>query len=157
MSLGRYALGVGALLIVVGSLGIAAVATRRRYAPAWSGAPARLAEIVVALALLTAELELLGTLRLFRLVPLTAFSLVVGLSISRALVGGRAGADSAAAAHGAALRRRPVAATLAIGVIAGVVVLAEWAGPTFKSFDFGIRGFDSLWYHLPWSASFAQT
>ena len=157
MSLGRYALGVGALLIVVGSLGIAAVATRRRYAPAWSGAPARLAEIVVALALLTAELELLGTLRLFRLVPLIVVSLVVGLLISRALVGGRAGADCAAAARGAALPWRPVATTLAVGVIAGVVVLAEWAGPTFKSFDFGIRGFDSLWYHLPWSASFAQT
>ena len=26
-----------------------------------------------------------------------------------------------------------------------------------QSYDVGIRGFDSLWYHLPWAASFAQT
>ncbi len=29
--------------------------------------------------------------------------------------------------------------------------------PTLSSFDFGIRSFDSLWYHLPWAASFAQS
>jgi len=36
-------------------------------------------------------------------------------------------------------------------------VIAEWADPTLVSFDIGIRSFDSLWYHLPWAASFAQT
>jgi hypothetical protein len=36
-------------------------------------------------------------------------------------------------------------------------VIAEWAVPTLVSYDIGIRSFDSLWYHLPWAASFAQT
>ena len=32
-------------------------------------------------------------------------------------------------------------------------VIAEWAALTIQSYDVGIRGFDSLWYHLPWAAS----
>ena len=27
----------------------------------------------------------------------------------------------------------------------------------FSAYDVGIRGFDSLWYHLPWAAGFAQS
>ena len=41
--------------------------------------------------------------------------------------------------------------------MAAAVTLAEWAAPTLESYDVGIRRFDSLWYHLPWAASFAQT
>ena len=48
--------------------------------------------------------------------------------------------------------RSPFSAASAV-----LAVLAEWAGPTFSSYDFGIRSFDSIWYHLPWAASFAQT
>jgi hypothetical protein len=36
-------------------------------------------------------------------------------------------------------------------------VVAEWAAITLQSYDFGIRTFDSVWYHLPWAAWFAQT
>ena len=41
-------------------------------------------------------------------------------------------------------------------VLAGLVV-AEWAVPTLQSYDVGMRAFDSLWYHMPWAATFAQT
>jgi hypothetical protein len=44
-----------------------------------------------------------------------------------------------------------------LGLTTAAVVTATWAGPTLESFDYGIRGFDSLWYHLPFAASFAQT
>ncbi len=44
-----------------------------------------------------------------------------------------------------------------MALLAGAVVLAEWAALSIQSYDVGIRGFDSLWYHLPWAASFAQT
>jgi hypothetical protein len=47
--------------------------------------------------------------------------------------------------------------TLVLGVVTAAVVTATWAGPTLESFDYGIRGFDSLWYHLPFAAAFAQT
>src|SRR5205823_6036996 len=43
------------------------------------------------------------------------------------------------------------------GIAAATAVTAEWAALTLQSYDVGIRGFDSLWYHLPWAASFAQT
>ncbi len=52
----------------------------------------------------------------------------------------------------------PLAAVaLAVALLAGAVVIAEWGALTIQSYDVGIRGFDSLWYHLPWAASFAQT
>ena len=44
-SVGRYALGVAALAIVAGALGLAAVAVRRRFLTDWTGPPAVLAEI----------------------------------------------------------------------------------------------------------------
>jgi hypothetical protein len=155
---GRYVLGAAALLIVCSSLGRAAWVVRRRYAPAWSGALARLAEVVIGFALLTAELEILGTVRLFRLAPVVIASVLIGLGTSRALAGGGAADASAARVSGGAVRGRlpspafPIAAGIAV-----LAVMAEWSGPTFSSFDFGIRGFDSVWYHLPWAASFAQT
>ena len=62
-------LGAAALLVVLGSLAIAAVAVRRRVLPEWSGAPARLAETVTGLALLIGILELLGAVGLFVLGP----------------------------------------------------------------------------------------
>lgn len=144
----RYLLGVASLLIVGGALGWAAVAIRRRYAPAWSGAIARLAEAVIALTLLTAELETLGTLRLFRLVPIVVVAVLIGVVATRVGAGRRPGAG-----------RAPwrVSAWAVTAGIVGLAVAAEWAGPTFASFDFGIRSFDSVWYHLPWAASFAQT
>ena len=156
VSPGRYVLGAVALLIVCASLGWAALVVRRRYAPAWSGAPARLAEAVIGFALLTAELELLGTVRLFRLAPVVIGSLVIGLVVTRAFGGGPAAEAGFASVSGVSAPNRSLVPAVGAG-IALLAVLAEWSGPTFSSFDFGIRSFDSVWYHLPWAASFAQT
>ena len=147
VSTGRYLLGAASLLIVCVSLGSAAWVVRRRYAPAWTGAPARLAEVIIGFALLTALLEVLGTVWLFRLVPIVLGAVLIGLGALRL----RRPAD--------AVRRErsgPRWGALAGGVIA-LALVAEWSGPTFSSYDFGIRSFDSVWYHLPWAASFAQT
>jgi hypothetical protein len=164
----RYALGVSSLAVICVSLGVAAVALRRRYAPAdWDGALARLAEVVIAWALLTAELEVLGTLRLFRLAPIVAASVLVGLGTFWGVARGRAGGTRAAHVSGGALRERGAAlrdrgaATGGVAVagtaLAALAVIVVWGGRTFISYDFGIRSFDSLWYHLPWAASYAQT
>ena len=48
-------------------------------------------------------------------------------------------------------------ATTAVALLGGAVAIAAWGALTIQSYDLGIRGFDSLWYHLPWAASFAQT
>ncbi|MDQ6745999.1 MAG: hypothetical protein M3Z27_08330, partial [Actinomycetota bacterium] len=152
LSAGRYTLGVVALAIVAGSLGYAALALRRRWLPSWAGAPARLAETVIGLALLTALLQLLGAVGLFRLGPIVAGAALIAWGTLRALPGyGRA--HPRGAAGGAAVPWRG----LAVMAVAAGTVAAEWAGPTLISYRYGIRTFDSLWYHLPWAASFAQS
>jgi hypothetical protein len=151
---GRYVLGVAATLIVLASLGSTAVSLRHRYLPDWTGARARLAEVIIALATLTGLLELLGLIGLFRLGPIVLACVLVALAIGQS-VGWPRGARTRAARAGAAEPSQRWFKLAAL-VVAGAVV-AEWAGPTLESYDVGIRTLDSTWYHLPWAASFVQS
>ena len=81
MSLGRYLLGVGALVCVLGSVGVGAAAVRHYLLPDWRGAYARLAEIVTGCALLVGIMEVLGTVGLFRLIPMVVGSIAVGSAL----------------------------------------------------------------------------
>jgi len=148
-SVARYALGAAALLVVAGSVAVAAVAFRRRWLPGWTGAPARLAEAVTGLALLIGILELLGAVGLFELGPIVAACALAGVAGLRSL----AGAQVARHRHA----ERGASLLIAVALLAGATVIAEWSALTIQSYDVGIRGFDSLWYHLPWAASFAQS
>ncbi|MBV9336578.1 MAG: hypothetical protein JO243_11870 [Solirubrobacterales bacterium] len=145
---GRYALGVAALALICGSLAIAAVAIRRRALADWTGPPARLAETVIGLALLVAMLELLGAVGLFELGPVLVACVLTCAGVVWAT-------------PPASRPRRPRSSAIGAGVVIALLgaatVLAEWGALTIQSYDVGIRGFDSLWYHLPWAASFAQT
>ncbi len=49
-----------------------------------------------------------------------------------------------------------IAAT-GVAVLAGATVAAVWASPMLDAYDLGMHAFDTLWYHMPWAASFAQT
>ena len=147
----RYALGAGALLIVVGGLAIAAVAIRRRWLAEWTGAPARLAEVVTGLAVLIGILEVLGALGLFELGPIVIACGLAGAAGVRSLT------ETQVARHRHDRAETGVWLLTGVAVVAGATVLAEWGALTIQSYDVGIRGFDSLWYHLPWAASFAQT
>jgi hypothetical protein len=152
MSAGRYALGAVSLILIASSLGLGAIAIRGRWLLEWTGALARLAETVIALATLIAILEVLGSIGWFELGPIVAASLIVGLG-SGWLATGRRLAP-------APYRRANVNRGLAgagSALVAAITVLAEWSAPALQSYDVGVRTFDSLWYHLPWAASFAQT
>jgi hypothetical protein len=148
-SVARYALGALALLVVAGGVGAAAVAIRRSWLGDWTGAPARLAEAVAGLALLIGILELLGAVGLFELGPVVIACALAGVAGLRSL------AETQVARHRHADRGGSLLTGVAL--LAGAAVIAEWGGLTIQSYDVGIRGFDSLWYHLPWAASFAQT
>jgi hypothetical protein len=155
VTVGRYAGGFTALVVVSACMAAAALVLRRRLLPGWRGAPARLAEAVLGLALLIAILELLGALGLFRLGPIVGACVLVATALlAWAARGGATGADPGAA-PGVPPPAPPLAR--AIALIAAGVVIAEWSVAMLSSYDVGIRGFDSLWYHLPWAASFAQT
>lgn len=148
-SVARYALGAAALIVVVGGVAVAAVGLRRRWLGEWTGAPARLAEAVIGLAVLIGILEVLGAVGLFELGPIVIACGLVGVAGWRSLT------DTQVARH----HHEETGAWLltAVALLTGATVIAEWSGLTIQSYDVGIRGFDSLWYHLPWAASFAQT
>ena len=151
-TVGRYALGVAGLAVICVALALAAVAIRRRILPDWDGAPARLAEAVIGLAVLIGILEVLGAVGLF------AFAPVVLASVLAAILARRWASRRSASVgpSGPVLTRADVLLT-GLAVLAAAAVIAEWGALTIQSYDVGIRGFDSLWYHLPWAASFAQT
>src|ERR1700756_4140310 len=154
MSLERYLIGVTALLCVLGSLGLGATAVRRYLLPDWRGAYARLAEIVTGCALLIGIMEVLGTVGLFRLVPMVVGSIAVGSALRLGLTS-RSGAR---VVPSRATRPGVTAVVLILISVAGlVVVLLLWTGRSLQSFEHGITSADSIAYHLPHAASYAQT
>jgi hypothetical protein len=154
MSLGRYLVGVAALLCVLGSVGVGAVAVRRYLLPDWRGACARLADIVIGCALLVGIMEVLGTVGLFRLVPMVVASIAVGSALRRALTS----RSTAPVVRGRAAAPGVAAVVLILISVAGlVVVLLLWTGRSLASYGHGITGADSIAYHLPHAASYAQT
>jgi hypothetical protein len=154
MNLGRYLIGVAALLCVLGSVGLGAAAVRRHFLPDWRGAYASLAEIVTGCALLVGIIEALGTVGLFRLIPVVLSSIAVGSALTLGL-------RSRSGARVGRLRvTRPsvtVAVLIVISLVGLFVVLLLWAGRSLESFEHGITSADSIAYHLPHAASYAQT
>jgi hypothetical protein len=151
LSAGRYLLGVVALAVVVASLAVVVVRVRRRWLPAWAGAPARLAEFVIGFAVLTAVLQVLGAVGLFRLGWILAACAGVGFISWR----GPGWPRRPPAREVAGGRSRPILAALALTTSAAVT--AQWISPVLDTYAHGTRSVDSLWYHLPWAASFAQS
>jgi hypothetical protein len=148
-SLGSYLLGAAQLVILAGALGLAAYLLRSRLLPDWRGAPARLVETVVAVALLTVMSEVLGTFGLLYAGALLAAAALVAF-VAR-LVPVRPGGGQTARGGELGLW----ASVVAIVVIA--IVVFDWAETTKHALDSGIFNFDSLWYHMPFSADIAQS
>ncbi len=155
----RYVAGLVALALVLASLGVVAVALRRRWFADFTGALARLAELVIALATLVTTLELLGAVGLFRLLPVVVALLLVGVGVVWA-AGVRQGVPRLAARRRERVDTRRAGATAAVSalsLLAAAAVGAEWASPMLQSYKVGIHTFDSVYYHLPWAATFART
>jgi hypothetical protein len=157
MSLGRYALGAAGLLLVTGSLGVAAHGLRRVLLTDWRGAPARLAEAVVAVALALAISELLGSVGLFQPGPTVGCAVLLAgvvwrLTRSRGVSVGVGVAESGPAVRVPA--PHPWERNLALA--AGLVVLAQWAARSFVALGHGMWNVDTLWYHAPHAARFVQ-
>lgn len=159
MTVGRYVLGVVAAVCVIGGAGAGAVALRRILVPGVDGALGRLVDAVLAVTLTVLTLELLGTVGLLALTPVVLASVAVGLGL-------RALATRDALRHprmrgpvgDATLRRRtPDLLAVVVAVAASGVVLVEWSQLTLQSLHQGMLGFDSLYYHMPWAAQFAQS
>ena len=153
MTLGRYAESIVLSGIVIVSLGVAAVSLRRRSLPTWSGAPARLVEVIIAISLVVVASQTLGTIGLFRVGPLVTTLVLVALLtfwIGKIGAGGTKSLTAVAGPSPVDSRTRqeagwePVAAIVAVSLVA-----AEWSAGTLHALRDGVSQIDSLWYHMP--------
>ncbi|HEX2707394.1 MAG TPA: hypothetical protein VHM66_05215 [Solirubrobacterales bacterium] len=167
VSLGSYLLGAAELAVVALSLSFTALRLRRRLLPSWKGAPARLVEVIAAVALLTWISEVLGTFGLFYSGAVAAASALlagasalwpagpVGAASPTVLGAGRASAPRETPAPPPPPGEGIWQLVVMVGVIA--VVVGHWAITTKHAVDRGIFNFDSLWYHLPFSVDMVQS
>lgn len=157
MSGGQYVLGVAALAVTAGSLVATAWLVRRTILPAWSGAPARLAEAVIGIAALVVVSELLGSVGLFTrwwLVAACAATALATFALLRRRVATRAGT---ADADGAVLAAPPPGVLpSAAGALAVALSLIPWKDGTVNALRHGMGNYDTVWYHMPFAARFAQ-
>jgi hypothetical protein len=149
VSAGGYLAGVVELAVVLVSLGFAATRLRARLLPAWEGAPARLAEAILGVALLVWVGELLGLVGLLREGSLVAACACVGIGSTSV----RGGTDRGAAPP--AVPVEPLAALVTVGIVG--ILFAHWGLETKVALNNGVSNFDSLWYHLPYAADIAQS
>jgi hypothetical protein len=151
VGLGDYVAGAAELVVVVGAAAFAAARVRARLLPGWTGAPARLAEAVLAIAFVVWVAQLLGLVGLLEEPVFVAFCAVAGLGIGFA-----AGAPSRdrRSTGPPAPAVSPLELLVTLGLVA--VVFAHWGFETQQSLNNAITNFDSRWYHLPFAAEFVQ-
>ncbi len=167
VSLGSYLLGALYLAVVGLSLGFSAHRLRQRLLPTWQGAPARLVEAVVGVALLLWLSELLGTFQLFYAGALVAACALLAAAIALWPAGPVGAASPTVLGRSAPSAPRGTPAPpppagegfwrwlIMVGVIG--VVVGHWAITTKHAVDRGIFNFDSLWYHLPFAVDVVQS
>ncbi len=148
MSFGDYLQGSIELILVAAAMGFAAVSLRRRWLPGWSGAPARLAEVVLGISLLVVTLELVGVVGLYEPGWVLAGALVAG--VGAGLAAGRPW-------HAVPLPS-PAIPPVALGValLGALLVAAHWAMPTQTGLDIGMYLPNTTWHNAPFAARFVQ-
>ncbi len=152
MSFGDYLLGVIGVAAVAIPMALGAVRLRRRLLPGWEGAPARLAEAVLAVALLTVLLQVLGAFGILVPAVLVPAALLVGLALYYGfwVDYDRADADAPPSPE------IPLPQTL-LALAAAAFVAAHWATGLQDVWARGMLTFDTLWYHGPFAARIADT
>src|SRR5829696_3988367 len=166
VDLGGYLLGVVQLTLVVGPVGFSAYRLRQRLLPAWEGAPARLVESIVAIALIIWLSEILGTFGLFYAGALIAASFLTGLGAWFLPRGHTDLGDhpeqppqrrdgGAKSVTGPAGPEAPVSLLVMAAAVAATVF--SYAVTTKHALDRGIFNFDSLWYHMPFAVEMVQS
>jgi hypothetical protein len=151
MGFGRYLLGAGELAVVASTVGYGAARLRSRFLPAWAGAPARLAEIVIGTSALLLAIEVVGVAQILRPAPLVGVGVLAGALMAwfgRPLAFGN-GEERPAPPQ---LGRPATALALAVAFI----VAMHWGASSQHSYSVGMYGGDENWYHLVYPARFAQ-
>ncbi|HUF84503.1 MAG TPA: hypothetical protein VMQ81_07930 [Acidimicrobiia bacterium] len=141
---------------VVAVLGWGAYRLRRALLPEWSGARARLAEVVMAVGVAVGLAELLGLVGWFRRFPVLAACVVGGVGMG--VVARRIGSAPSESRPGEAREReRPRREEIVVAVLALAVVATQWVSHVAVSLDRGMTHYDTLWYHQPYATRFMQS
>src|SRR3954452_7704824 len=148
MSFGDYLQGSVELIAMAAAPGCAALGLRGRLLPGWSGASARLAEIVLGLSLLVVIAELVGVVGLYYPGWLLLATLIVGVGVGTALRPPGAGV--------AQVVPRVAPYALAGAVVAAFLVAVHWAMPTQTGLDIGMYLPNTTWHNAPFAARFVQ-
>lgn len=159
---GGYLLGVARLVLLLLPVVAACRFVRGRVLSLPVRSLGFLVDVILTVGALVVGAEVLGVVGIDRWWTLTLLIWVTGL-VAAVIVcrygpevvpetgaGGAAGLDEA---------QRPAVRRLWLGfaAVAMAVVWGQWALLTSDAYGGGILSFDSLWYHLPFSAFFAQT
>jgi hypothetical protein len=155
VSVGSYALSAVLLAIVAGPVGFSAFRIRRHLLPSWDGAPARLVELVIAVALLIWLCELLGLFDLLYASTLVIEALLLAGAILAWPIGAEVPNECPAGAPDAPPRAPPGMTAVALVVV--FIVFAHWGLFTKYALDHGMSNFDSLSSYMPFATSMAQT
>jgi hypothetical protein len=141
-----YLVGAGALLAIIGAVGLAARRLREHFFPEWSGTLGLLATSVIGVALLVTLAQIVGTFGQFRRAPLVLAALVA-CAAAWLLTSAPRGGEHARTSS------RP-----SVGVILVLLVgVTPWLARTFGALRTGVLGYDSLDYHLPFAARYVQS
>jgi len=159
VSAGPYLVGALQLALLIAPLAWSAYRIRGSVLPSWTGAPARLVESIVAVALLTWLMEILGVVGLLYAGTLIVAALITACLAAFLRAGGPGGglhrrAGETLPGTGPA-RQDPLMHVVMLIVVA--VVVGHWAITAHHALDRGIFNFDSLWYHMPFAADIAQS
>src|SRR5437868_8577751 len=145
-----FLLGFASLFASLWALGLGAARVRSRLLVGWSGLPARLADGVIAIALLIWIAELIGIVGGLERLPLVAACVIVGL-VLRTTIRPPTGVERPLPAP----RQGDWAMPVAIAICA--ILALHWSIGTVNALGAGITNYDSTWYHMPFAAHFAQT
>lgn len=159
LTLGAHVTGWLGVFAVTGALALGAWRLRRSVLPDWTGSPARLAEIVLALGGLLLPAQVLGAIgRLYAIefvvvaVASGAAMAALGAAVDRRAPAWVARGDGAPVATlPAEPRAEVVAAVIAVGLGA-----SQWIAHTLSALTHGMSQPDTLWYHGPFAARFVQ-
>jgi hypothetical protein len=152
MPFGDYLAGVIGLALVAGPLVYAALRLRGWLLPGWDGAPARLAEAVLGVSVLTGLLQLLAAVGLLE--PVVLVLGAIGIGAVAHFAPWLRPAD-AGEAPPPAPSIPPLYTLIALAGVA--FVAAHWSTGLQDVWGRGMLTFDTLWYHGPFAARIAET
>lgn len=155
MTFWQYALGMAGLAATLAATGWIAWTIRTTLFPGWTGAPARLVEVVLAVAGITLICQILGMIGLFGGVQILISSLLLA-GLSHISIG-RFGSSLTRHRDRTEIDSGPGLglAAWSLVVVALVFLLAHWWTGIQASWGEGMYSADTIWYHGPMSARIA--